>query len=97
MVLLGMVPVLMQQPPMASSFSINATCFPNFAPWIAARCPDGPEPITIRSKVCMPESPIVRDSFRYCRPRVVRYLCVAAYFREATPLGPVWPAHFVAQ
>src|ERR1022692_2188954 len=62
MVLLGMVPVLMQHPPMASIFSTNATCLPNFAPWMAARCPAGPEPITIRSKVCMSEVLIVRHS-----------------------------------
>src|SRR5260370_4912911 len=59
MVLLGMVPVLMQHPPIVSIFSISATCFPNLAPWIAARCPAGPEPITTRSKVCMPECSIV--------------------------------------
>src|SRR5437667_10705920 len=59
MVLLGMVPVLMQQPPRDAIFSISATRFPSFAPWMAARCPAGPEPITIRSKVCMTERFIV--------------------------------------
>src|SRR6516164_6851133 len=48
-----MVPVLMAVPPIISSFSINATRFPNFAAWIAARCPAGPDPITMRSHFSM--------------------------------------------
>ena len=31
----------------------RATRFPDLAPWMAARWPAGPEPITIRSKVCI--------------------------------------------
>src|SRR3990172_8567970 len=49
-VLLGMVPVLIQTPPTTARRSTTATCFPNFAAWMAARCPAGPEPITTRSK-----------------------------------------------
>src|SRR5947199_2396988 len=44
-----MVPVLMQTPPITSRRSIRATRFPVFAPWIAALCPAGPEPITTKS------------------------------------------------
>src|SRR5271155_4450929 len=53
MVLLGMVPVLMHTPPTHTACSTSATCLPDFAACIAARCPAGPEPITIISKVCM--------------------------------------------
>src|ERR1700724_3295125 len=53
MVLLGMVPVLMHTPPTALCFSTNATRFPAFTAWIAARCPPGPEPITISSYGCI--------------------------------------------
>src|SRR5438477_3737509 len=49
MVLLGIVPVLMATPPTTSSLSTKATCFPNFAAWMAARWPAGPEPMTMRS------------------------------------------------
>src|SRR5690349_21389023 len=45
MVLLGMVPVLMQVPPITSFRAIKATRFPCLAPWMEARCPEGPEPI----------------------------------------------------
>src|SRR5579863_3867367 len=51
MVLLGIVPVLTQAPPTTSRTSITATRLPDFAPWMAARCPAGPEPMTRRSKV----------------------------------------------
>ena len=44
----------MQTPPTTSRLSISATRFPNLAPWIAARCPAGPEPITIRSYALIP-------------------------------------------
>src|SRR2546425_6974513 len=53
MVLLGMVPVFAQTPPITSRFSTRATRLPHFAPWMAARCPAGPEPMTMRSKLCM--------------------------------------------
>src|ERR1700675_4335986 len=53
MVLLGIVPVLMHTPPMAACFSTTATRFPAFAPWMAARWPPGPEPMTIRSYGCI--------------------------------------------
>jgi hypothetical protein len=49
MVLLGMVPVFMHTPPIAACFSTTAMRFPAFAPWIAARWPPGPEPMTIKS------------------------------------------------
>src|ERR1700687_779736 len=49
MVLLGIVPVLMAAPPTTSSFSMIAVRLPNFAAWIAARCPAGPEPTTMTS------------------------------------------------
>src|ERR1700675_3467378 len=53
MVLLGIVPVLMHTPPIAACFSTTATRFPAFAPWMAARWPPGPEPMTIRSYGCI--------------------------------------------
>src|ERR1700687_1432337 len=53
MVLLGMVPVLIAVPPTTSSFSISATRLPNLAAWIAARCPAGPGPMTMRSYFSM--------------------------------------------
>src|SRR6266852_3329674 len=53
MVLLGIVPVLMHAPPTMVCFSTTATRFPDFAAWMAARCPPGPEPITTRSYVCI--------------------------------------------
>src|SRR3981189_1647448 len=53
MVLLGMVPMLMHTPPTDISFSMTPTRFPALAPWMAARCPPGPEPITIKSYGCM--------------------------------------------
>src|ERR1051326_1149296 len=53
MVLLGTVPVLTPAPPTISRCSTTATWRPHFAPWIAARWPAGPEPITIRSNFCM--------------------------------------------
>src|SRR3954451_2037371 len=46
----GIVPVWIDTPPMRSRRSITATRLPSFAPWIAARCPPGPEPITSRSR-----------------------------------------------
>src|SRR5438876_6791068 len=53
MVLLGMVPVLMAVPPTTSNFSIKAARLPNFAAWMAARWPAGPEPTTMRSYLSM--------------------------------------------
>src|SRR5277367_1122062 len=53
MVLLGMVPVLIHTPPMLTCFSMTATRLPALVPWMAARCPPGPEPITIRSNGCI--------------------------------------------
>src|ERR1022692_1338506 len=53
MVLLGIVPELMHVPPTTSRFSIRATRFPDLAPCMAARCPAGPEPMTIRSYCCI--------------------------------------------
>src|SRR5271168_2381993 len=49
MVLEGMVPVLMQTPPTTDRASTMATFFFNLEAATAARCPDGPEPTTIRS------------------------------------------------
>src|SRR5580698_7071613 len=46
-----MVPVLTQTPPTISRCSTRITRWPHFAPWIAARWPAGPEPMTIRSYV----------------------------------------------
>src|SRR5438034_7798747 len=54
MVLLGIVPVLTHAPPTISRCSITATRRPLFAACMAARWPAGPEPITMRSNVCMP-------------------------------------------
>src|SRR5215475_3581834 len=53
MVLLGMVPVLIQTPPTTLRISTSATRFPLFTAETAARCPEGPEPMTIRSYVSM--------------------------------------------
>src|SRR5271157_740714 len=52
-VLLGIVPVLIHVPPTMARCSITATWRPNFAPWMAARWPAGPEPMTIKSYFCM--------------------------------------------
>src|ERR1700744_6132133 len=49
MVLLGMVPVLMQTPPTTLRISTSATCLPLLTAETAARCPEGPEPMTSRS------------------------------------------------
>src|SRR5579875_848743 len=49
MVLLGMVPVLMQTPPTTLRISTSATRLPFFTAETAARCPEGPEPMTRRS------------------------------------------------
>src|SRR5271166_3500776 len=49
MVLEGMVPVLMQTPPTTERASTTATRFFILEAATAARCPEGPEPITIRS------------------------------------------------
>src|SRR5579875_739129 len=54
MVLLGMVPVLTQTPPISCCFSLKATRLPDLAAWIAALCPAGPEPITMTSYFCIP-------------------------------------------
>src|SRR5713226_6680858 len=43
----------MHTPPTVLCFSTNATRLPAFAPWMAARCPPGPEPMTIRSYDCI--------------------------------------------
>src|SRR5215813_2097969 len=48
-----MVPVLMQTPPTAVCFSTSATRLPAFTALMAARCPPGPEPITISSYGCI--------------------------------------------
>src|SRR5713101_3291022 len=53
MVLLGMVPVLMQAPPITSFFSMTAARLPSLAAWKPARCPPGPEPMTTRSYFCI--------------------------------------------
>ena len=47
--LLGIVPVWTQTPPIMSVRSIIATRLRNFAAQIAPFCPAGPLPITIRS------------------------------------------------
>src|ERR1039458_5724655 len=49
MVLEGMVPVLTQTPPTTERASTTATRFFILEAATAARCPEGPEPMTIRS------------------------------------------------
>src|SRR5882672_2253224 len=49
MVFEGMVPVLMQTPPTTARDSTTATRFFILEAATAARCPEGPEPITMRS------------------------------------------------
>src|SRR6185437_11335990 len=49
MVFEGMVPVLMQTPPTTERASTTATRFFILEAATAARCPEGPEPITVRS------------------------------------------------
>ena len=49
MVLEGMVPVLMHTPPTTARASTTATRFFILEAATAARCPDGPEPMTTRS------------------------------------------------
>src|SRR5215212_5346506 len=49
-VLEGTVPVWMDTPPTRSRRSITATERPSLAAWMAAFCPLGPDPMTIRSK-----------------------------------------------
>ena len=49
MVFEGMVPVLMHTPPTTERASTTATRLPILAAATAARCPAGPEPMTIRS------------------------------------------------
>src|SRR6516164_2165409 len=49
MVLEGIVPVLMQTPPTTDRDSTTTTRFFILEAATAARCPDGPEPITTRS------------------------------------------------
>src|SRR5262249_10056528 len=51
--LLGIVPVLTATPPMEVYPSTTQTDLPSLAPWIAAFCPAGPEPMTTRSKRLM--------------------------------------------
>src|SRR5258708_34017220 len=53
MVLLGIVPVFVHTPPTPTPFSTMATRLPDFAAWIAARWPPGPEPITTKSYACI--------------------------------------------
>src|SRR5439155_21696201 len=50
-VLLGIVPVLMQTPPITALRSMMATRLLSLAAWMAARCPAGPEPMTTMSYV----------------------------------------------
>jgi hypothetical protein len=42
-------------------FFDNGDELAELGPWIAARCPAGPDPITIRSYDCMRKDSIVRD------------------------------------
>jgi hypothetical protein len=49
MVFEGMVPVLMHTPPTTARDSTTATRFFILEAATAARCPEGPEPMTIRS------------------------------------------------
>ena len=44
-----MVPVCTDTPPTRRPFSITSTRLPSLAPWIAARRPDGPLPMTMKS------------------------------------------------
>src|SRR5215203_1123895 len=67
MVLLGMVPVLMHVPPTTSRRSTIATFRPILAPWMAARWPAGPEPMTTRSK--RSTAATVRRVRAYCQGR----------------------------
>ena len=48
-VLEGIVPVWMETPPRRSRRSATATRLPSLAAWMAAFCPEGPEPMTSRS------------------------------------------------
>ena len=48
-VLLGMVPVFVETPPIMFRRSMMATLWPSFAAAIAAFCPPGPVPTTTRS------------------------------------------------
>src|SRR5262252_6213381 len=63
-VLLGIVPVLMQTPPMTVLRSTMATRLLSLAAWMAARCPAGPEPMTTMSYV---KSDISPSEFK-CKP-----------------------------
>src|SRR6185295_11193913 len=47
------VPVLTATPPIFPYPSTTHTFFPSLAPWIAAFCPAGPEPMTTRSNRLM--------------------------------------------
>src|ERR1035437_7272171 len=58
MVLEGMVPVLTQTPPTTDRASTTATLFFILAAATAARCPEGPEPMTVRSYL----TALMRDS-----------------------------------
>ena len=49
MVLLGMVPVLMQAPPITSRLFDQGDALAGLGAWMAARWPAGPEPMTMRS------------------------------------------------
>src|ERR1700761_6135396 len=53
MVLLGMVPVLIQTPPTTLRISTRATRLPFLTADTAARCPEGPDPMTSKSYVAM--------------------------------------------
>src|SRR6516225_3966050 len=59
-VLLGMVPVCTQTPPMVRLRSMTATFLRSLAAQIAAFCPAGPLPTTIRSYTLLPPTSVGR-------------------------------------
>src|ERR1700722_8601848 len=85
MVLLGIVPTLMQIPPTIDLRSTMMTRLRSLAPWIAAWCPAGPEPITARSKSKSGIVIMVTPNFRRAEPKdaTVRYATLPAKRRDA--------------
>src|SRR4051794_3182235 len=82
-VLEGTVPVWMDTPPTRSRLSTTATERPSLAAWMAAFCPLGPDPMTIRSK-SRSSTPAVYPSGSSRR---------AARGPQATRRPPSAPAH----
>ena len=63
-VLDGIVPVWMETPPRRSRRSATATRLPSLAAWMAAFCPEGPEPMTSRSSSTRASCPESRPTAR---------------------------------